>query len=99
MARRMVHLVSLISLDRVSTRLPLAPSPHRTTVWNGAVGHRGDGIAGGGNTMTGAGDGQVRIVVPDDAPSVLDGTAAHQRLAELGSVELYTTEAGSREEL
>jgi D-3-phosphoglycerate dehydrogenase len=49
--------------------------------------------------MTGAGDGQVRIVVPDDAPSVLDGTAAHRRLAELGSVELYTSEAGSREEL
>ena len=45
--------------------------------------------------MTGGGDGQVRIVVPDDAPSVLDGTAAHQRLKELGSVELYTSEGDS----
>jgi phosphoglycerate dehydrogenase-like enzyme len=45
------------------------------------------------------GEGRVRIVVPDDVPSVLAGTAAHRRLEELGAVELYTTEAGSRDEL
>lgn len=44
-------------------------------------------------------EGRVRIVVPDDVPSVLAGTAAHRRLEELGAVELYTTEAGSRDEL
>ena len=45
------------------------------------------------------GEGRVRIVVPDDVPSVLAGTAAHRRLEELGAVELHTTEAGSRDEL
>ena len=41
----------------------------------------------------------VRIVVPDDVPSVLEGTPAHRRLEEIGQVELHTTEATSRDEL
>lgn len=40
-----------------------------------------------------AGTDRVRIVVPDDAPSVLAGTPAHRRLEELGELELHTTEA------
>jgi D-3-phosphoglycerate dehydrogenase len=42
---------------------------------------------------------RVRIVVPDDVPSVIANTPAHRRLEELGAVELYTTEAASTDEL
>lgn len=56
-----------------------------------------DGLPGERSTMTSAAG--VRIVVPDDVPSVIAETAAHRRLEELGAVELYTSEASSPEEL
>jgi phosphoglycerate dehydrogenase-like enzyme len=42
---------------------------------------------------------RVRIVVPDDVPSVLNNTPAHRRLEEIGEVELHLTEAASVDEL
>jgi D-3-phosphoglycerate dehydrogenase len=42
---------------------------------------------------------RVRIVAPDDVPSVLKDTPAHRRLEEIGDVTVHTTEAASTEEL
>ena len=41
----------------------------------------------------------MRFVVPDDFPSVVEGSAAEAPLRRLGEVEIYTTRAGSPEEL
>ena len=40
-----------------------------------------------------------RIVVPDDFPSVLSGSAAAERLRQIGEAEIHTTRAETAEEL
>ena len=40
-----------------------------------------------------------RIVVPDDSPPVLTGSAAEARLRELGEVEIFPSDCEGAEEL